>query len=175
MLPGFHIYPFSILPRLLARSSRFFRFSSLSLLVASRTLHPVHKLVTRAHIYDSCAYDIGPGPAKQAATRSVLQLELYDVNAIFESPFHLCPFVPERNFRILPQEVYPWAENRPTMCRPTRVASSRTSSAHSDSYAPSENRWTGTGKAREARLEMFKNKVWILLIPESEAGACVRV
>ena len=175
MLLGFHIYPFFHTSTTPCPSSRFFRFSSLSLWVASRTLYPVHKLVTRAHIYDSFAYEIGPRPAKQAATRPVLQHELYDVNAIFESPFHLCPFVPECNFRILPQEVYPWAENRPTMCRPTRVASSRTSSAHSDGYAPSENRWTGAGKAREARLEMFKNKVWILLIPESEAGACVRV
>ena len=78
-----------------------------------------------------------------------------DVNAIFELPFHLRPPVPERSFWISPQEAYPLAENRRTMWRPTRYASPGTSTAHSISYATNGNRWIGTGKVQEARLEIW--------------------
>lgn len=108
-------------------------------------------------------------------SKSPPEHELYDVNAILKSPFHLCLSVPERNFPILPREAYPWAENRRMMCRSTGCASPRTTIVHSSSYAPSGNRWTGAGNAQEALLEMPKNKEWILLIPESEDGACVCV
>ena len=120
-------------------------------------LLPANSIHARNHrlCFPSCAYDIGPRPAKQAAARSVLRHDRYDVNAIFELPFHLRPPVPERSFWISPQEAYPLAENRRTMWRPTRYASPGTSTAHSISYATNGNRWIGTGKVQEARLEIW--------------------
>ena len=96
---------------------------------------------------------------------------------IVDSPVHLRPPVPECNFLISPPGSPPvgWEQTHEEppgeMC-----LSLKTSSARLNSCALSANRRTGTGKTWEAGLAICpSNEDGILLIPEGEAGACVRV
>ena len=85
-------------------------------------------------VFPSCAYHTCS--AKQAAARSVLRHDRYDVNAIFESPFHLHPPVPERHSLISPKEASPSTGDTRTRCRPTRraVGQPRTKREQVDRY-----------------------------------------
>ena len=97
------------------------------------------------------------------------------MNAIFESPFHLRPPVPVRNFRMSPQDAYPSAENKRSMYWPTACAPPRTSSALRQLRTKLEQVVRDREGAECASGDMSKNKDRILWIPESKDGACVRV
>jgi hypothetical protein len=101
----------------------------------------------------------------------------YDVDSDDESAifFHLRPPVAERSFLISPPDAHLWAGNRRPTSHPTRYPSLKTSIARSNSCASGTNRRTGTGRSREAFLAMSENEDGILLVPATEAGACLRV